>query len=298
MYRVDILLPTYNGESYIEEQINSLLNQTYSNFKILIRDDGSTDQTNEIIHKISKKDSRIVINIDEKENLGLVGNINCLLGISDADYIMFCDQDDVWFVNKVEVLLNELLRLESELNKYTPILIHSDCFVTDENLNGRNLFKGTKPLQYGLINSLFKFYVQGASAIFNSSLKKEIYPFISNVYLHDRYTHLVVEIVGQRSYVNVPLMFYRQHSKNLVGSADLFGRIKNTLLLKNFNYFQSKDRNLIKSLFLEKYSDNKILENYLKLTSKELSIFKKLRLIKKYKISMRFKEVIIMILKS
>lgn len=297
MHTVDILLPTYNGEAYIEEQINSLLNQTYTNIKIIIRDDGSTDKTNEIIQEVAKKDSRIIINIGIKNNLGLVGNINYLLGISNSNYIMFCDQDDVWFVNKVEVLLNELQRMESELNKNTPILSHSDCFVTDEYLNGRDLFKGSKPLQYGLRNSLFKFYVQGASVIFNLSLKNEIYPFISNVYLHDRYTHLVVEIVGSRSYINAPLMYYRQHSKNLVGSSSLFNKIKNTLILKNFNYFQNKDRNLIKSLYDEKYPDNKFLGNYLRITSRDLSVFEKLRLLKKYKISMRFKEFIIMILK-
>lgn len=297
MHRVDILLPTYNGEAYIAEQINSLLNQTYSNIKILIRDDGSTDKTNKIIHEFAKKDSRIIINNDPKDNLGLVDNINQLLGFSDGEYIMFCDQDDVWFTNKVEVLLNEILRLESDLNKKTPLLIHSDCYVTDENLNGRDLFKGSKPLQYGLRNSLFKFYVQGASVIFNLSLKNEIYPFISDIYLHDRYTHLVAEIVGQRSYINSPLMYYRQHSKNLVGSDNVLGKVKNTLLLKNFNYFQNKDRDLIKSLYREKYPDNKILENYLKLTSKELSIFEKLRLVNRYKISMRIKEFIIMIIK-
>lgn len=297
MHRVDILLPTYNGEAYIAEQINSLLNQTYSNIKILIRDDGSTDKTNKIIHEFAKKDSRIIINNDPKDNLGLVDNINQLLGFSDGEYIMFCDQDDVWFTNKVEVLLNEILRLESDLNKKTPLLIHSDCYVTDENLNGRDLFKGSKPLQYGLRNSLFKFYVQGASVIFNLSLKNEIYPFISDIYLHDRYTHLVAEIVGRRSYINLPLMYYRQHSKNLVGSANVLGKVKNTLLLKNFNYFQNMDRDLIKSLYREKYPDNKILENYLKLTSKELSIFEKLRLVNRYKISMRIKEFIIMIIK-
>jgi rhamnosyltransferase len=298
MLRVDVLLPTYNGEEYIEEQIKSLLNQTYRNIKILIRDDGSVDQTKNIIQKLAKGDERIIINTEITENLGLVANINFLLGVSDADYIMYCDQDDVWIEYKIEVLLDEMLRRESELDKNTPILIHSDCYVTDENLNIKGLFKGNKPMQYGLQNSLFKFYVQGASSLINKSLKKEIYPFIKNVYLHDRYTHLVAEIIGGRFYVNLPLMYYRQHSANLVGSSSLMEKVKNSLLPENFIFFQIKDRMLIESLFREKYPENEILNSYLKMTSKETSLFQKIKIMFCYNISMRFKELFIMVVKN
>jgi rhamnosyltransferase len=108
-----------------------LLEQTHLNIRIYIRDDRSTDGTVSIIENLSSKDSRIIIVKENNINLGLVGNINCLLSKSEADYIMYCDQDDVWFKDKVEVLLKEILHHEKSLVK---IPIGADCFVTDESL--------------------------------------------------------------------------------------------------------------------------------------------------------------------
>lgn len=297
MHKVDILLPTYNGEKFVEQQIKSLLNQTYKNINILIRDDGSKDETRNIIKDLAELDNRIIFNNDVKENLGLVSNINFLLGISNAEYIMYCDQDDVWLDNKVEIMLNEILKREKELEKHTPVLVHSDCYITDQNLKINGHFKGSRPLQYGLNNSLFKYYVQGASTLINSSLKKEIQPFIENVYIHDRYTHLCAEIMGYRFYINQPLMYYRQHDSNVIGSSSLITKIKNNLLLKNFIFFQVKDRELIESIFKKKYPNNEMLNGYLKITSQETSLIEKLQILRKFKITMRLKEFIIMIIK-
>ncbi len=297
MYRVDILLPTFNGEKYIEEQINSLLKQSYKNIKIYIRDDGSTDETITIIEKLAEREERIIVNKDIESNLGLVANVNFLLDLSDADYIMFCDQDDIWFEKKIELLLNEMLTQEKSLGSETPILIHSDCYVTDEYLNIKSLFKANKPLCYGLQNSFFNFYVQGASSLFNKSLKVEITPFIKNVYFHDRYTHLIAEIVGFRFYLNLPLMYYRQHSSNLVGSSSLIDKIRNFFLRENFNFFQKKDRLLIESIFHEKYPENEMLKYYLKMTSENITLYQKLKIKIRYRIKMRFKELFIMIIK-
>lgn len=297
MHKVDILLPTYNGEKFIEEQIKSLLNQTHRDINILIRDDGSTDNTRSIVANLAELDNRIIVNNEVEKNLGLVSNINFLLGISNAEYIMYCDQDDVWLESKIEISLQEMLIKEKEFKKQTPILIHSDSYVTDENLKIKGLFKGSKPFQYGLEKSLFKFYVQGASTIINSSLKKEIYPFIEGVYLHDRYTHLCAEIKGHRFYINQPLMYYRQHASNLVGSSSFVSKLKNNFLSGDLFFFQIKDRILIKALFEHKYPKNEILGAYLKMTSNKTSLLQKLKIMKSYNISMRFKEFFIMIIK-
>ena len=297
MCKIDILLPTFNGEDFLEEQINSLLNQTYKNIKILIRDDGSTDQTKYILKCLAKLDERIIVSSGITENMGLVNNINYLLGLSDAEYIMYCDQDDVWLENKIEILLDEILKRENEFGKKTPVLVHSDCYVTDVNLKVKCLFQGNKPLSYGLHNSLFKFYVQGASSIINKSLKEELYPFINNVYIHDRYTHLVSEIIGKRFYVNLPLMYYRQHSSNLIGSSSLKLKIKNMFLFENFNFYLKKDRLLIETIFKEKYPCVNLLGEYLTMTTPGTSLLKKFNIKRKYKIKMRLKELFIMIVK-
>ncbi|MEN2415085.1 glycosyltransferase family 2 protein [Flavobacterium mesophilum] len=297
MDKVDILLPIYNGEKFLEEQIKSLLRQTHKNISILVRDDGSTDQSKDIIDSLAKADSRIIVVNDENGNLGLVANINFLLGISDADYIMYCDQDDVWFDDKIEILMREMQKRELDLGKQMPILVHSDCYITNENLEIRGRFKGTKALKYGLEKSLFKFYVQGASALLNKALMREIYPFINNVYLHDRYTHLCAEIAGRRFYLNSPLMYYRQHSSNLVGSSNLMTKLKNIFSPSRFVFFQIQDRKLIESLSNEKYVNNDLLKAYLEITSDKTSLFEKLKILRFYNISMRLKEFFIMSVK-
>lgn len=296
--KIDILLPTFNGEKYVKQLIISLLNQTYNNIVIYVRDDKSIDSTVNIITELSKHDPRIIIINDNLGNLGLVANINNLLGHSDSDYIMYCDQDDVWFPNKVEILIKELQSKENLLTKNTSLLIHSDCYVTDENLVVKGFFQGKRPYSYDLKNSLFKYYVQGASSIFNKSLKNEIYPFLDNVYIHDRYTHLISEIIGKRFYISKPLMHYRQHSSNLIGSSTIYKKFLNSLNLKNLNYFVEKDRKLIETLYHKKFPEEKILEAYLKITSLEYSKILKIKLLIEYNITMRLKEFILFLIKK
>lgn len=289
MKTVDILLPTYNGGRFLHEQITSILNQSYSSINLLIRDDGSTDNTIQIINSFSELDKRIIFYKDDTGNLGVVANIEYLLGKSKADYIMYCDQDDFWLPFKVEKLINEILSYERKFGVEFPLLIHSDAYVTDQNLKIKRKLKGSSPLNYGLNNSLFRFYVQGASTIFNSSLKKEILPFVSGIYMHDRYTHLVAEIVGKRFYLNEPFMLYRQHSENLLGSKNVVAKIKSNVSHKHMFYLE-KDKILIQSL-AKRYPDEKLLETYLVITNpKYLNKYEKINLILRNKISLRIKE--------
>jgi rhamnosyltransferase len=294
MKTVDILLPTYNGGKFLQEQITSILNQSYSDFNLLIRDDGSTDHTIQIINSAKELDQRIVFYQDEIGNLGVVANIEYLLGKSKANYIMYCDQDDFWLPFKVEKLVKEILFHEKNFGAEFPLLIHSDSYVTDQDLKINRRFKGTSPLNYGLNNSLFRFYVQGASAIFNSRLKKEILPFLSDVYMHDRYTHLVAEITGKRFYLNEPLMLYRQHSQNLLGSKSIINKIKMNISRKHVFYME-KDKMLIQSL-AERYPNEQLLEIYISITNPNyLNKWGKIHLILKHNISLRIKEWFLLI---
>jgi rhamnosyltransferase len=294
---VDILLPTYNGDLFVESQIQSLLEQSHKDLRILIRDDGSTDRTLSIIKRLAQLDHRVVLFNEDDENLGLVNNIYFLLNKSAGEYIMYCDQDDYWLKDKVAIMLHELEVRERELGIATPILVHSDCFVTDMHLKVKGLFKGSKPKKYGLRNSLFRYNVQGASTIFNNALKTNLLPFIPNIYLHDRYTHLVAELCGCRFYLDTPLMYYRQHSGNLVGRSSIWMKVKNNLNIKNMNYYIHKDRLLILSLFRTKFPDNMLLGVYLKITSERTSKFQKYYLLFKYSISIRLKELLLILLK-
>ncbi len=231
MPRVDILLPTYNGADFIEAQIDSILGQTHTNIRLIIRDDHSQDQTVALIGKYVDRDPRVVFVTEPAFNLGLVKSIECLLNVSEAPFIMFSDQDDVWFPDKVAQFLKQAL----EVNQCIPMLIHSDCFVTDQNLKILRRFLGSKPLNYGLKNSLFHFYVQGSSTMINNKLKEESLPFPENLYLHDRYLHIVSEIKGTRVYIDKPSMLYRQHDKNWSATSQFWKKLSGILLgIKNF----------------------------------------------------------------
>ncbi|WP_291103360.1 MULTISPECIES: glycosyltransferase family 2 protein [unclassified Flavobacterium] len=293
MHRVDILLPTYNGADYIEAQIDSILSQTHSNIRLIIRDDQSQDQTIALIEKYADNDSRVFIIKENGPNLGLVKSIEYLLNVSEAPFIMFSDQDDVWFPDKVAMFLKKAL----EINQNIPMLIHSDCFVANQKLKILKRFMGSKAFNYGLKNSLFHFYVQGSSAMINSKLKEESLPFPKNLYLHDRYLHIVSEIKGIRVYIDKPSMLYRQHDKNLVGSHSIVKKVIRNLDW-NQKFYLAKDRVLMLSIYGNKYPENELLGIYSSITDDEVNRLKKIILILRNGIPLRIKELILLIFKN
>lgn len=132
-----ILLGTYNGSKYVREQIKSIQYQTHEEWVLLVRDDGSSDETVELVDALAQDDPRITILDDEHGNVGASRNFSLLAQEAlrqDADYIMFCDQDDIWLPNKVWLSLERMIQLESGSPTGTPALVHSDLIVTDENL--------------------------------------------------------------------------------------------------------------------------------------------------------------------
>ena len=107
--KVDILLAIYNSNiKYLKLQMESLLNQTYSNIEVLVSDDNSSnEEVQKVLKEYAKKDDRIKLYL-QKENLGYVKNFEFLLKESKANYIMFCDHDDIWYENKVEESLKKI----------------------------------------------------------------------------------------------------------------------------------------------------------------------------------------------
>lgn len=131
MVTVNILLSTYNGEKYLAEQIESILDQTFKGWTLLIRDDGSNDGTSEIIKGYESKDARIkFINKNKIENIGIHKSFKSLAKFSDADWYFLCDQDDVWLPNKIENMLNYTEGKSEEAK-----LVYSDLTTVDSNLN-------------------------------------------------------------------------------------------------------------------------------------------------------------------
>ena len=105
--KVDVLLATYNGEKYLKEQIDSILNQTYQNINLIISDDNSNDSTRKILEEYKKIDNRIKIYLQDK-NLGYIKNFEFLLTKVESNYYMLSDQDDVWLPEKIEKSMKTL----------------------------------------------------------------------------------------------------------------------------------------------------------------------------------------------
>ncbi len=288
--KVDILMATYNGEKYIKEQIDSIIDQTYQNWKLIIRDDCSNDQTRTIIDEYLKLDNRIRLIEDNKKNLGFVKNFEQLLKHSKADYIMFADQDDFWDKTKIEKLYNVIIKE----NKEIPLLVHCNSSVCNSRLKIIKK-KFIKSLENKTNTFLFSFIVQGASIIINNKMKEVCIPFLDEVYLHDRYLHLLAELFGKRYFLDESLMYYRQHGNNQIGS-------KSNIIKKILNkrYFEIRDRNLLYRLYL-KYGDEiekekkELLETYFLITNTKKNRFIRFYLLHKNNIYMNIKKQIFLI---
>lgn len=284
--KIDILMATYNGEKYLVEQLDSIINQTNQNWNLLIRDDNSTDRTLEIIQNYEKKDNRIKILKDNKGNLGIVRNFEELLKNSQSEFIMFSDQDDIWVENKLDMYLKMIKKF-----RLKNFLIHSDAILF--NKNKKKVLKQTfifrKAKRSGLENIFFNYFVQGATILISKEIKNFILPFPKEVYLHDRYIHLISELFFQRIFINQPLIYYRQHSNNQIGA-------KNTLKeLLSKKYFDERDYKLIKTIYnnyIHILSDDKkkLIEEYFKITNVNENRFRRFFELKKSKISMDIKK--------
>jgi glycosyltransferase involved in cell wall biosynthesis len=220
--KVEILLATFNGEKYIVEQLDSILNQTYRNIKITIHDDGSSDRTLEILRDYSKRYPEIINLIDDGISTGsAVRNFEFLLKNSSEEYIMFADQDDVWLPNKIELTLNKMLEIESKYGKDTPLLVYTDVKVVDEDLNilSESLWDYTK---VDGRNRTFSRCLEtavglGFTMMINKRSKELSLPFPQNVIMHDHWVSLVVSAFGEIEYIDITTGLYRQHRKNVAG---------------------------------------------------------------------------------
>lgn len=217
---VYILLASYNGEKYIETQLKSLLSQTHTNWCLLIRDDGSTDCTLEIIEKYIKKDARIKIidEIDLNRGKGACQNFHSLIKVAvaqEASFILFCDQDDYWFPNKIEQLLNNIVRTNSAM-------VYSDFLYADEKLNElpAPIQKKKSSFRFPLFKNLIvQNNVYGCTMMITGELAKKCLPIPSVAENHDYWILLVTSGINAKIYhLKESLMLYRQHENNVTGS--------------------------------------------------------------------------------
>ena len=239
---IDILLSTYNGELYLEEQINSLLKQTFNSWHLLIRDDGSVDNTRKIISKYCELYPEKIIEItDNNGNMGASLSFSLLLERSKSKYIMFCDQDDVWLEDKIAITYDEILKLEKQ-NEDLPLMVFTDLYVVDENLSIVNdSFMADQKLFSDVVNNVYKTLalniVAGCTMMINETAKKFILPF-PKFLIHDYWIGVNIVHYGKCKYINKKTILYRQHGSNVYGALEI-----------NFKYFFKKTVRLYKYLY-------------------------------------------------
>lgn len=221
-----ILLATYNGKKYLQEQIDSLYRQTFKDWSLYIHDDGSEDGTCDVIRENAARHDNIVV-LDYEGGHGAKENFFGMLQRVDADYYMFCDQDDVWLENKVEASMNLMREIEAACaGENKPIVVHSDLFVVDENLRVVNdsfwKYAGIDTDYLVTFNRLSQYNLAtGCTMLINKTAKSTAfeYPFV-HAHMHDSWiTACTMKAGGVVSGIKTPLVYYRQHGNNCLGAA-------------------------------------------------------------------------------
>lgn len=260
---VAICMSTYNGEKYLEEQLESLFNQTYSNIKIYVRDDGSVDKTKEILEKYKDK----IIIVDSKENLGVTKSFMNLLTIDeDADYYAFCDQDDVWLPNKIEMAVEKLKKSKKEI----PTMYFTDYDYYDENMNyiNRSAINKNGP---SFKNALVECISLGMNMVINRSLRDILVENkMEKAMYHDWIIYLIASSIGNIIYDRQVSVKYRRHGNNVSSANQNFiqfqiWRIKQ--IFKKYYFKQVKEQLIeFENIYKEhlKIEDKKVLSLFTK----------------------------------
>jgi glycosyltransferase involved in cell wall biosynthesis len=221
---IEILMAVYNGEQYIAAQLQSIVDQTYENWQLKIRDDGSTDKSMDIVGKyVEDYPNKIIIIQDKQHNLGSCNNFFELLKHTESEYVMFADQDDVWDKDKIEKTLSAFLELEYKFGKTTPLLLHTDLKVVDENLNVIATsfweFQQMSSVKACSLNKLLlQNVVTGCTSMINKALIKKAMPLPDHLFVHDWWLALVASAFGKIEVINDTTLLYRQHTKNVAGA--------------------------------------------------------------------------------
>lgn len=236
---IDILLATFNGEKFLEQQINSIFNQTFTNWKLIIHDDGSTDNTVDIINSfVEVYPEKIFFIQDNIKTGGAKSNFAHLMMHSSSRYIMFCDQDDVWLESKIKDTLIVMNDLELKYCKTTPLLVFSDLTVVDSTLNiiHKSMNRAQK-LNPSIAESLELLSCQnvitGCTIMINQIALQISNPIHDDALMHDWWIALKVCESGKISYLDKSTILYRQHNNNTLG----FKRFSMLYLLKKLIQF-------------------------------------------------------------
>ena len=250
---VDILVATYKPNIvYLKQQIDSILNQTYKKIQIIISDDCSEDKNViEVLKQYQKQDKRISVYLQEK-NLGYIKNFEFLLKQSKANYIAFCDQDDIWDVNKIEKSLQTLKEKDVDL-----IYCNARHINEKNEIIHQNYFQyKNMPLVKGKNNilAISRYLGLGCSQLFTADVRDKMLPYTASVMAHDWLASFIANEGKGVAYIEEPLFSYRLHTENVFGGRSLqqnITRWKQEHGKSYKSYLQYRNENVIDKAYLD-----------------------------------------------
>jgi len=267
-------MATYNGGAFINKQLDSIVQQTHLNWQLWIRDDGSSDDTLDIIDQYRQKYANIRLFTNLSGVRGACANFSALFELAQADatlkYLMFCDQDDIWNTEKISKSLAALQEIEgAPLSK--PALVYGDLTLINEQ---DGFIPGNLKLiaKIRLRNLISYNYALGCTMMLNRPLADEIGTIPRNAENHDYWVALVASIYQSR-FLKEKLINYRQHrqnvSGNIAGNNSFLSRIKRHVISPQKEIGMLRRRFLTLSDFFSHYEkkmtahDREILKDYL-----------------------------------
>ncbi len=243
---VDILLSTYNSESFLEDLFYSLDQQSFYNWRLIIRDDGSTDKTKDLLYRFREKDKDRILLIEDKGlTLGPKQSFAELLKHSTSEYIMFCDHDDYWLPNKIEISLKRIKELEKRVPD-KPALVCSDLTVTDKDLHiiHPSFWKYVR-INPENVKNIYRLVINnpvvGCTIIMNRAAKSISIPIPDQAVMHDWWIALKVAQNGAIGWIEESTILYRQHSNNTIGALSIN---RNYILLRFSQFITTFKRNI------------------------------------------------------
>ena len=235
MPEIAILLTTYNGSQFLKEQIDSLVAQTYQHWQLYVRDDQSEDETPRLLTALAETEPRIHI-LRDPQKRGAKHGFMWLLQQVDAPFYMFCDHDDVWLPDKIELSMKAM---QAQPDAATlPFIVCTDAELADAQLHTLSpSYWKHKQYRQDMFNDkyyhLFYNYILVCTMLFNRQARQVALPYPTDTAMHDSWLAASVLWNGGRILpVNIPLMRYRQHSGNTIGAP------QPPSLLQQFTHFR------------------------------------------------------------
>lgn len=224
-----ILMTTYNGEKYIQQQVDSIIKQSFLNWKLIIRDDGSSDTTVDLLQKYCKQDQRIELLANNTGKHGAYLNFFTLIEyahtLKEYDYYFFADQDDIWLPNKLE----DMIAFSEKRKSSVPRLVYGDMQVID--CQSKVVYESiNKIMGIGNISGLSQFFTHGflwgCDSMINQALFKAVpvFPLYDphiDIISHDNYYGKFAKVLGEALYLDEPVIQHRRHGDNETGSYNM-----------------------------------------------------------------------------